>query len=60
MPVYMFPELLAGISKELKQRMQGKSCFNFKAEDPVLFRELAGLTERGFDRFQRENLAKSS
>jgi len=56
MPVYMFPELLAGISKELKQRMQGKSCFNFKAEDPVLFRELAGLTERCFEKFSQERL----
>jgi len=27
-PVYMFPELLKGMSPELKKRMQGKSCFN--------------------------------
>ena len=57
MPVYMHPELLDGISNELKQRMQGKSCFNFKAEDSVLFKELAVLTEKGFDIFQKENLA---
>lgn len=30
MPVYCFPELLKDISPELKKRMQGKSCFNFK------------------------------
>ena len=34
MPVYMFPDLLKGISPELKKRMQGKSCFNFKKFEP--------------------------
>ena len=29
MPVYVNPELLKGISPELKKRMQGRSCFNF-------------------------------
>jgi hypothetical protein len=27
--------------------MQGKSCFNFQAADPKLFRELARLTKDG-------------
>ena len=44
MPVYGRPALLAGISPELRKRMQGKSCFNFKKPDPVLFEELAELT----------------
>ncbi len=30
MAVYMFPELLQGMSPELRKRMQGKSCFNFR------------------------------
>lgn len=30
MPVYMYPDLLKNTSPELKKRMQGKSCFNFK------------------------------
>ena len=55
MPVYMFPELLDGISPELKKRMQGKSCFNFKKIEPALFQELQGLTRRGVDRFRQEN-----
>lgn len=54
MPVYMFPELLGGISPGLKKRMQGKSCFNFKGVDEVAFAELANLTKKGFERFEKE------
>jgi hypothetical protein len=56
MPVYVFPDLLDSASPELKKRMQGKSCFNFKATDPALFAELASLTEKGFARYQQEGL----
>lgn len=56
MPVYVFPDLLEDASPELKKRMQGKSCFNFKAVDPALFAELASLTEKGFGRYQKEGL----
>ena len=52
MPVYMFPELLKGISPELKKRMQGKSCFNFKKVEPNLFKELTELTRQGVERFR--------
>lgn len=45
MPVYMNPALLEGISPELKKRMQGKSCFNFKSVDKVLLKELAQITK---------------
>ena len=54
MPVYMCPELLKGMSPELKKHMQGKSCFNFKQVEPALFAELGALTERGFARFRKE------
>lgn len=46
MPVYEDPGLLIGTSDALRKKMQGKSCFNFSAEDPVLFQELDGLTQR--------------
>jgi hypothetical protein len=36
--------LMATVSDELRARMQGKSCFNFKAVDEPLFRELARVT----------------
>jgi len=58
MPVYTFPELLKDISPELKRHMQGKSCFNFKSVEPELFKELAALTRKGYDRFQKEEFSK--
>ena len=54
MPVYMFPDLLDGLSPELMKRMQGKSCFNFKETDELLFRELETLTKKSFQRFKSE------
>ena len=56
MPVYMYPDLLREISPELKKRMQGKSCFNFKRFEPELFRELEDLTKKSYERFQKEEL----
>ncbi|MDP9049469.1 MAG: hypothetical protein M3O31_01930 [Acidobacteriota bacterium] len=45
MPVYMNPALNEAISPELKKRMQGKACFNFKKEpDAALLKDLAVLT----------------
>ena len=46
MPVYEDPALLSGTSDALRQRMQGKSCFNFTSADPPLVDELAALTGR--------------
>ena len=54
MPVYMYPDLLKDISPDLKKRMQGKSCFNFRKVDPDLFEELAALTKKGYQRYQKE------
>lgn len=54
MPVYLKPELLDGISAELKGRMQGKSCFNFSAVDKPLFAELASLIQAGFRSYQAQ------
>jgi hypothetical protein len=53
MPVYGCPEMVQGLSPELKARMQGKACFNFKKVDDDLFMELAQLTKTGFDRFKK-------
>jgi hypothetical protein len=51
MPVYASSELHQTISPELKKRMQGKSCFNFRTPDQKLFQELAQLTKAGFEKF---------
>lgn len=60
MPIYMYPDMLKGISPELKKHMQGKSCFNFKQVEPELFKELTTLTKKGFERFQKEEMVKVS
>jgi hypothetical protein len=56
MAVYAFPDLLDGISPELKKRMQGKSCFNFTRVDEKLFQELEELTQQGYERFKQEEM----
>ena len=58
MGVYARPDLLKGVSRELKARMQGKSCFNFTSADPALFVELEALTVRGFDAFRNAPFMK--
>jgi hypothetical protein len=48
MPLYMNTELTESVSPELKKRMQGKTCFNFKNDpDAELLAELGRLTEAG-------------
>ena len=54
MSVYASPDLLKSMSPELKKRMQGKSCFNFKEVDEPLFKELARLTRAGAAKFSDE------
>ena len=45
MPLYTQPELAADLSPGLTKRRQGKTCFNFKDVDDVLFDELNKLIE---------------
>lgn len=52
MGVYGDSKLREGISKELKRRMQGKTCFNFKVGDEKLFEELDELTARACEAFR--------
>jgi hypothetical protein len=59
MAVYCAPELLKGMSPELKKRMQGKSCFNFKAIDHDCFAELRRLTAAGLKKFKSEEFRRS-
>ena len=51
MTVYVSPDLLKAMSPELRKRMQGKSCFNFKQIDQQLFRELKTITKAGAAKF---------
>ena len=56
MPVYVHLELLEGVSDRLRRRMQGKSCFNFKAVDEEALAELRELTARGYAAFLQDGL----
>jgi len=53
MPLYFNPPLLAQISPELKKRMQGKTCFNFRQSDPALFKSLGELTAKAAQCFSK-------
>jgi hypothetical protein len=57
MPVYLYPDLLDGTTEALRERMQGKSCFNFTKYDRPLIRELATLTKVSFERLRSEGYA---
>ena len=50
-PLYVLPELKAAVPAALGKRMQGKTCFNFKAPDPERFAELEALIREGARRF---------
>ncbi len=57
-PLYMNAPLTATISPELKKRMQGKTCFNFKTTpDAALLKELKALTKAGMKNFREKNWA---
>jgi hypothetical protein len=49
MPVYAFPELFDGSSRDVKNRMQGKSRFNTTRPDPAPFNEVGTLFEQATD-----------
>ena len=56
MPLYLYPELLASASPELRRHMRptGKACFNFKSIDATLLKELAKITKAGFAKYKAE------
>jgi hypothetical protein len=51
MGVYSDPRLADSLSPRLRQRMQGKSCFNFNTIDEELLEELGGVTARAVPRY---------
>jgi hypothetical protein len=53
MALYGCKQLLDGMSKELRARMQGKTCFNFRTDNERLFRELESLTAEGLSAFRQ-------
>jgi len=53
-PLYACPELEKGLSPELKQHKQGKSCFSFTEPDLLLFVQLAALAVAGYRAFEQK------
>lgn len=53
MGIYGNTQLHDAMSKELKARMQGKTCFNFKTHDETLFQELERLTGQACAAFKK-------
>ena len=53
-PVYVHADMLETVSPDLKKRMQGKSCFNFKQHDERSFDELGALIAAGVSRFEQD------
>lgn len=47
------PEVQSGMSKALKARMQGKTCFNFTATEPALLPELDTVTGASIAAFKQ-------
>ena len=54
MPVYAHPDLLEGVSARLRERMQGKSCFNFRTVDRELFSAFRQLVAASVARFAED------
>jgi hypothetical protein len=50
MPVYEFADLLATVPADLRDRMQGKSCFNFKTLSEIPREELRRLMDAAVER----------
>ena len=54
LPMHSHPDLLDGISTELRKRKTGASLFAFKTLDDERLAELEGLVARAFDRYMSE------
>jgi hypothetical protein len=50
----MSDEFEAIFAPQLRKRMQGKSCFNFRKLEPALLDEFAALAEAGAERFRQK------
>jgi hypothetical protein len=53
MPVYSNPELIGGISDDLRRRLYGKSVFHFTRPDDHLIEEVRALIEVAFRHYER-------
>lgn len=59
MPVYVFPDLIEGLSPALRKRMHGNSCFNFARPDSELRDGRRKHTLVGLRRFREADMLQS-
>jgi hypothetical protein len=57
MPIYGCPDLLDEMTPEVRARMQGKACFNFRTITREQLRELGEITKKGLDLFCKTGYA---
>ena len=59
MAVYSHPDLLGGVSDQLRARMRGKGCFSFTPDSatPELLGELSQLVGQALERYRADGLA---
>lgn len=57
MPLYCDPALAQRVPPELRARMQGKTCFNFRQPDPAAFAQLDALTAEALASMRRQGTA---
>jgi hypothetical protein len=58
LPMHNHPELLEGVSPELRKRKTGASLFAFKSIDDTQLAELEGLVARAFERYMAEGQSR--
>jgi hypothetical protein len=54
LPLYVCPEVAKSVAPELKKRMQGKACFNFRTPDDAQFAQLRQLTKVGLEAYKKK------
>lgn len=59
MPLVSHPDLIDGVSDDLRSLLLGRSCFNFTpgSVSPERLEELAALIDAGVARYRRDGLA---
>ena len=57
LPMHQHPELIEGISPELRERKRGASLFAFASIDGPQLEELRALVARAFERYMAEGSA---
>ncbi len=53
-PIYTHPHLFGDLPDELRKCLKGKNCFNFKAIDPKLLKQIDKMVKQGYKIYRQE------